>query len=83
LPALLNEIGPIELFVHDSSHTERNVRFELDEAWRAIRAGAVVADDVQQSAGFAKFVSYVQPEESVVVQADDGGALVGIALKGL
>ena len=53
LPGLLAQIGPIDFFVHDSSHTERNTLFELAAAWPAIGHGAVVVDDVQQSPAFA------------------------------
>ena len=30
LPVLLDRLGQIDLFIHDSLHSERNVRFELD-----------------------------------------------------
>lgn len=81
LPKLLSEIAPIDLFIHDSSHTERNVFFELTRAWPALGRGAIVADDVQQSAAFEKFVDIVTVETTFVVEADDAVALFGIALK--
>ena len=40
LPRLLQELGAIDLFVHDSQHTGRNTSFEIDHAWRALRPGA-------------------------------------------
>ena len=47
LPQLLKEIGEIDLFIHDSAHTEDNVRFELDRAWARLKpGGAVMADDI-------------------------------------
>jgi hypothetical protein len=73
---------PIDLFVHDSSHTERNLRFELDQAWPALRRGAVVADDVDQSSAFETFVGGLPAGSSLVCPADDARALFGIALKG-
>ena len=54
LPELLDRLGAIDLFVHDSSHTTRNVRFELDQAWRALARGAAVADDIERNAGFER-----------------------------
>jgi Methyltransferase domain len=81
LPKLLNEIGPVDLFVHDSSHTERNILFELQQAWPAIRRGAVVADDVHQSRGFARFAATLPPGTTFVVDADDATAQFGVALK--
>jgi hypothetical protein len=81
LPKLLDEIGPVDLFVHDSSHTERNILFELRQAWPAVRRGALVADDVHQSAGFAKFAAGLPFGTTLVVEADDASAQFGIALK--
>ena len=43
LPRLLSAIAPIDLFVHDSSHTERNVFFELTRAWPALGHGAIIS----------------------------------------
>lgn len=81
LPGLLSQIAPIDLFVHDSSHTERNMSFELAQAWPALRRGAAVADDVHQSPAFASFTRAVCPADAYVAPADDGTALFGIALK--
>jgi Methyltransferase domain len=38
LPGLLSKLGQIDLFIHDSVHTERNVRFELGHSYNADRA---------------------------------------------
>jgi hypothetical protein len=62
LPKLLAQLGQIDLFVHDSRHTERNVLFELTQAWSALRAGgAVVADDIDENWGFDAFTRRVSP----------------------
>ncbi len=56
LPELLSSLGEIDLFIHDSLHSERNVRFELDRAWVALAAkGAIVVDDVDANWGFHSF----------------------------
>jgi hypothetical protein len=81
LQPLLREIAPIDLFVHDSSHTDRNVRFELAHAWRALAHGGIIADDIQQSAAFASFVRELPESSWIVAEADDGSALFGIVLK--
>lgn len=57
LPIILSRLEEIDLFIHDSSHTRRNVRFELDRAWAALRpGGALVADDIDLNWGFHSFV---------------------------
>lgn len=57
LPELVAKLGSIDVFVHDSLHTGRNVRFELEEVWHAIPPGGVViVDDVNENLAFEAFV---------------------------
>jgi len=81
LPGLLRRVAPIDLFVHDSLHTERNLRFELTRAWGAMNGGgALAADDVERSSAFVRFVDDSPPLEAVIASADDCRALFGVAL---
>ena len=71
LPKLLSQLGEVNLFVHDSMHTERNVRFELEQAWpRLWRGGAVVVDDVDANWGFQSFVQSLSGYPSIVCEAE-------------
>lgn len=71
LPGLLRELGPIDLFIHDSLHTERNVRFELDSTWPALAPnGAVVVDDVDANWGFQSFTQATPGELSLICEAE-------------
>ncbi len=46
LPPLLQELGAIDCFLHDSEHSYECMRFEFGAAWPALRAGGtLVADD--------------------------------------
>jgi hypothetical protein len=83
LPGLLRRLGRIDLFVHDSMHTERNMAFELKTAWASLSpGGAIVADDVHRNAAFASFLESVAEEaESVVATSSDGAGQIGIVLK--
>lgn len=57
LPGLLKRSGSIDLFIHDSLHTEENVLFEMEHAWAALRPGGLaVIDDIDSNAGFGSFV---------------------------
>jgi hypothetical protein len=81
LPGLLDRIAPIDLFVHDSLHTERNLRFELTRALEAMGGvGALVADDIEQNVAFQRFVGERPMLEPVVARADDGRSYFGIAV---
>lgn len=71
LPELLAGLGEIDLFIHDSLHSERNVRFELDRAWAALRArGAVVVDDVDANWGFRTFTQTFTDHQSMIAEAE-------------
>ena len=55
LPTLLEEASTIDLFVHDSLHTLRNMRREFDTVWPHLRNGAVLmADDVERNRAFSE-----------------------------
>jgi Methyltransferase domain len=71
LPELLGQLGQIDLFIHDSMHSERNVRFELDLAWRALRPnGALVVDDVDANWGFRSFTQAFPEHQSMICEAE-------------
>jgi len=71
LPALLSQVGRIDLFIHDSLHSERNVRFELDLAWSALNeGGSIVVDDVDANSGFRLFRAAFPDQPAMVCQAE-------------
>ena len=71
LPDLLSDLRQIDLFIHDSLHSERNVRFELDRAWPTLAPkGAVVVDDVDANWGFRSFTQVVPRQVSLVCAAE-------------
>jgi hypothetical protein len=71
LPALLARLGEIDLFIHDSLHSERNVRFELDRAWAALKPGGMmVEDDVDANWGFQSFTQTFSGHQSMICEAE-------------
>jgi hypothetical protein len=92
LPGLLSQLGQIDLFIHDSLHTERNVRFELDQAWKVLKAGgALVIDDIDMNWGFDSFTKTFSGYQSMICEAEplhpdtrrfNKKGLFGIILKG-
>jgi Methyltransferase domain len=71
LPELLSRLGQVDLFIHDSLHSERNVRFEIDRAWVALRQnGAIVVDDVDANWGFRSFTQTFVGHQSMVCEAE-------------
>jgi Methyltransferase domain len=82
LPPLLAELGEIEVFVHDSLHTGRNMRFELGCAWPRLRAGgAALVDDIDHSLAFANFVQRVRPAAWLAARHVTGPGLWGAAVR--
>lgn len=78
LPGLLGEIRGIDLFVHDSLHTGRNQRFELESAWAALRPGGVaVVDDIDHSLAFRAFVDEAEPRAWLAARHITGPGLMG------
>jgi len=71
LPGLLSRLGEIDLFVHDSLHSERNVRFEVDRAWAVLRpGGAIVVDDIDVNRGFHSFTESFSGLFSIACEAE-------------
>jgi predicted O-methyltransferase YrrM len=55
LPRLLEKTGVVNLFVHDSLHTYRNMRREFETVWPHLEAGgALIADDVERNRAFGE-----------------------------
>jgi Methyltransferase domain len=71
LPALLSRLGRIDLFIHDSMHSNRNVTFELECAWRYLSAGGViVVDDTDANRAFDTFARAHPEHPSFVCTAE-------------
>jgi hypothetical protein len=82
LPALVRTLNTVDLFVHDSMHTGRNVNFELAQVWPALPdGGAVLVDDVHRNATFGTFAREHPRAASFVSRSDDGRALFGCLVK--
>lgn len=69
LPAVLEEAGSVDLFVHDSLHTREHMLFELREAWPAVTPdGHLVCDDADRNAAFEAFCREAGPEDAAVLR---------------
>jgi predicted O-methyltransferase YrrM len=55
LPGLIDSLGTLDFFMHDSEHSYECMRFEFETAWAALREGGVlVADDWDWNAAFTE-----------------------------
>src|SRR5919201_3578552 len=58
LPPLLDRLGTIDSFMHDSEHSFECMWFEFTTAWPALRPGGVLlSDDVNSTAAFPRFAA--------------------------
>jgi hypothetical protein len=71
LPSILSQLGQIDIFIHDSLHSEQNVRFEVDRAFAALRpGGAIVVDDIDANWGFRTFTQAYPGHSSMICEAE-------------
>lgn len=82
LPGLLRELGTIDMFMHDSRHTRRNIAFELGLAWSALRPGGLIlADDIQATVAFEQSVEAFGGPAAIVCASDDERGRFGLIKK--
>jgi hypothetical protein len=82
LPALLAEVGHVDMFIHDSLHTARNTAFETERAASAMTTGGVViADDIRMHNGFAIFARRHPEYQTIICRHKDRIGMFGIAVK--
>ena len=82
LPPLLSSIGQLDLFVHDSLHTYRNMRAEFDDAWPSLRpGGALISDDIEGNSAFRELSARPDVAYSSVFKEQGKHSLLGIAVK--
>jgi hypothetical protein len=83
LPSLVTKLEVIDVFIHDSMHTTRNLFFELETVWPAIRAGGLIlVDDVNLNRGFEVFTGgRGRNLRALVGISDDGERLLGLIQK--
>jgi hypothetical protein len=82
LPGLLRDLGTVDMFIHDSRHTRRNIRFELELAWRALRPGGfLLADDIHGTVAFEECVDAFGHPNAIACASDDHRGRFGLIQK--
>jgi len=71
LPQLFQEVGPLDVFLHDSDHSYTHMMFELSLAWISVRPGGWVAcDNVEANQSFYDFARGAGVESTVLASFD-------------
>jgi len=72
LPSLLRSLVNVDLFIHDSLHTARNTRFEMEQVLSALAPGGVmIVDDISTHQAFANFAQDFPSLETLVCPHSD------------
>lgn len=82
LPRLLQQIGSVEVFLHDSLHTYKNMQFEFRLAWPCIPPGGVlISDDIDGNAAFKELATGTDVAYHAAIRESQKDSLLGIAVK--
>jgi len=58
LPSVAQELGDIDVFIHDSEHTYDTMTYEFETVWPALREGGVlIADNIDANTSFFDFAA--------------------------
>ncbi len=67
LPVLLDDLGEIDFFIHDSEHSYECMTFEYQHAWRYLRQGGLlVSDDISWNSSFYDFARLHSREINII-----------------
>jgi hypothetical protein len=81
LPRLLSELGRVDLFVHDSLHTYKNMTWEFQAVAPHLgRPAMLVADDVENNSAFLEWVHRTRPAFSATLREVEKRNLFGLTV---
>ena len=82
LPQLISQLQGFDIFLHDSLHTYRNMFWEFQTVWPALRpGGTLLSDDVAMNRAFEDFGSQVDEAFSAVSGEGDKCRRFGVMVK--
>jgi len=82
LQNLLRSLSSIDIFVHDSQHTFKNMMFEFKTAWPFVKKnGFLLSDDVLNNNAFHIFCSSINQKPLILKQEDRSKSYTGILRK--
>jgi predicted O-methyltransferase YrrM len=78
LPRVLSEQESIDVFVHDSLHTYRHMKWEFQSALRSLRPGGLlISDDIEVNRAFEETIDRPNIEAWVAIREDEKNAICG------
>ena len=81
LPALLQRLQQVDIFVHDSLHTYKNIQRELQVVTPyLVRPAVVLADDEDRNAAFLEWTGTTSPAFWTVLPEQEKSSLFGVSV---
>lgn len=80
LPLVLEEAGRVDLFVHDSLHTHRHMKWEFRTVLNHMRRGMIIADDVHGNSAFEELTRDSRCSGWLVFEQEKKDGLCGVAV---
>ena len=82
LPQLVSQMTAVDLFLHDSLHSYRNMISEFHTIWPKLRPGGILlSDDVHMNRAFQDFTAESRVALAAVVKEDRRAGCCGAAVK--
>ena len=72
----------IDIFLHDSLHTYKNMSLEFKKSWPFIKSGGfLLSDDVLTNNAFSDFYTSIKKEPIIMIQDENPISYLGILKK--
>ena len=82
LEKTLTNLSPIDIFLHDSLHTYKNMYYEFEKSWPFIRKdGFLLSDDISSNNAFRDFYKSVKKQPIIMSQNQNSNSYLGIIKK--
>jgi predicted O-methyltransferase YrrM len=82
LDDIFKKFSSIDIFLHDSLHTYKNMSFEFEKAWPFINEGGfLLSDDVISNNAFSDFYKLIKKQPVIMIQKKNPLSYLGILKK--
>lgn len=82
LEKILTTLPSIDIFLHDSLHTYKNMYYEFETSWPFIKKnGFLLSDDISSNNAFSDFYKSVKKEPIIMSQNQNSQSYLGILRK--
>lgn len=82
LKSILESLGEIDIFFHDSLHTSKNMLFEFNTVWPFLKKGGfLLSDDIGSNNSFYEFYSAKNVKPTILIQKKPDKSFFGILKK--